>query len=680
MRRIRILLLALCCILLGLEANAQKDKRPTSYNYQRGYEAFQGDDYEEALDYFTRELQDNPKNGFAHALMAVVYYYNDEYGKALNSADQAIKHLPKKESEYQVLAHVTKSAVQLVLEDTAQAVSTLTTAIKNFPKESDLYEKRAQVYYELGQYDLSDADYRKMVELAPGETTGYMGQGRNANAQKRWEEAIKQFDYAAKLSSGYSAAYAFRAESYIGMKKWDEATDDLMTALKLDSNLKAFGLATELKDPALTMMASKLKVQSTKAPNESQWPYIIGTMYESNDQYEKAIEYYNDANNKDPNLSILFRIASCHYSTGNYQQALAAINQALNMDSTDTDCLTKKANIYLEMEDLSASLEQWNKVIELDPEDGTYYLQRGWVKKYSGDIDGAMEDISMCIVLLPKLSMGYIARGDLYTLQGEAELARQDYNKVIELEKNPEDHQCIYYAYQSLGENDKAIALLDSVIRTDSTDESAFYNAACIYSRMHNKDKALEYLGKSMELGNRSFGHMKYDPDMDFIRDTEEYKSLIEQYRTSSQGDETPEQAACPMVTTEVPFTKDAGVCMVKCQINGLPLSFVFDTGASDVTLSMVEATFMVKNGYLTDSDIVGSQRYMDANGNVTVGTVINLKKVDFGGLSLTNVRASVVRNQKAPLLLGQSVLGRLGKIEIDNQQQVLKITHPQDL
>ena len=44
----------------------------------------------------------------------------------------------------------------------------------------------------------------------------------------------------------------------------------------------------------------------------------------------------------------------------------------------------------------------------------------------------------------------------------------------------------------------------------------------------------------------------------------------------------------------------------------------------------------------------------MDANGNVSVGTKINLKKVTFGDSELTNVRVSVVRNQKAPLLLGQ--------------------------
>ena len=60
-------------------------------------------------------------------------------------------------------------------------------------------------------------------------------------------------------------------------------------------------------------------------------------------------------------------------------------------------------------------------------------------------------------------------------------------------------------------------------------------------------------------------------------------------------------------IITEIPFTKEDGICKVKCQINGLPLHFVFDTGASDVALSMVEATFMMKNGYLSKNDFIGN-------------------------------------------------------------------------
>ncbi|MBD5290002.1 MAG: hypothetical protein HDS26_04875 [Bacteroides sp.] len=165
------------------------------------------------------------------------------------------------------------------------------------------------------------------------------------------------------------------------------------------------------------------------------------------------------------------------------------------------------------------------------------------------------------------------------------------------------------------------------------------------------------------------------------LRDLPEYKEIIDNASSdviyipvidaSLVKDETSRYE-----TVEIPFSKENGITKVKCTINGLPLYFVFDTGAADVTMSMVEANFMLKNDYIKPSDIVGSARYMDANGDITEGTVVNLRNVNFGGLELENVRASVVRNQKAPLLLGQSVLGRLGKIEIDNPGMKLVITH----
>ena len=38
-------------------------------------------------------------------------------------------------------------------------------------------------------------------------------------------------------------------------------------------------------------------------------------------------------------------------------------------------------------------------------------------------------------------------------------------------------------------------------------------------------------------------------------------------------------------IISEIPFVKENGVCKVLCKINGLPLHFVFDTGAADVAI-----------------------------------------------------------------------------------------------
>lgn len=220
---------------------------------------------------------------------------------------------------------------------------------------------------------------------------------------------------------------------------------------------------------------------------------------------------------------------------------------------------------------------------------------------------------------------------------------------------------------------------MNNVIEKDPDDAGNYYDAACLHSRMGELDKSIEFLQTALEKGFRRFSHLEMDDDLDAIRELPKYKELIRHYKSIFETEIEDKMQATSVYeeqTVEIPFSKEDGVCKVKCTINNLPLYFVFDTGASDVSLSSVEATFMMKNGYLKSSDVIGKQNYMMANGEISAGTVINLRNVNFGGLDLDNIRASVVHNQTAPLLLGQSILGRLGSIEIDNAKRVLRITY----
>ena len=223
---------------------------------------------------------------------------------------------------------------------------------------------------------------------------------------------------------------------------------------------------------------------------------------------------------------------------------------------------------------------------------------------------------------------------------------------------------------------------MDRVLDNDSINPGNYYYAACLFCRFGDNKKALVYLEESLKKGFHRFMHIWHDDDLTELRSLPEFEKIIAKYKnrqicqTNNQTKEEVMNTDSVSDISEIPFTPCGGIVKVNCLINNLPLNFIFDTGASTVSLSLVEANFMMKNGYLSRNDVVGKQRYMNAEGDVNVGTVINLKKVSFGELELNNVRASVVRSQKAPLLLGQSVLSRLGKIEIDNPGRVLKITH----
>lgn len=125
---------------------------------------------------------------------------------------------------------------------------------------------------------------------------------------------------------------------------------------------------------------------------------------------------------------------------------------------------------------------------------------------------------------------------------------------------------------------------------------------------------------------------------------------------------------------TTIKMKRQGGVSIVPCKVNGLDLSFIFDTGASDVTISLTEALFMLKNGYLSESDITGTANYTDAKGEISEGYTIVLKEIEFAGLKLFNVKASIVATLDAPLLLGQTAISKLGRIELDLASNTLII------
>ncbi|MFV0218388.1 retroviral-like aspartic protease family protein [Empedobacter falsenii] len=120
----------------------------------------------------------------------------------------------------------------------------------------------------------------------------------------------------------------------------------------------------------------------------------------------------------------------------------------------------------------------------------------------------------------------------------------------------------------------------------------------------------------------------------------------------------------------ELPFVTDGGVKIVNIKVNNIPLDFIFDTGASLISISETEARFLVKQGTLTEDDFIGVQQFMDANGDISEGLLVNLKEIDIQGYKLYNVKASIVQNSEAPLLLGQSLLEKFARVTIDNQNE----------
>ena len=74
----------LLCFLYCLATFSQNVNRPTSYNYLRGVEATQNEQYDEAIEYFNKDLRENPKSGYSYYWISQIRLINQEYGLSLD--------------------------------------------------------------------------------------------------------------------------------------------------------------------------------------------------------------------------------------------------------------------------------------------------------------------------------------------------------------------------------------------------------------------------------------------------------------------------------------------------------------------------------------------------------------------------------------------------------------------
>ncbi|MDL2224003.1 FHA domain-containing protein [Bacteroidales bacterium OttesenSCG-928-M06] len=118
---------------------------------------------------------------------------------------------------------------------------------------------------------------------------------------------------------------------------------------------------------------------------------------------------------------------------------------------------------------------------------------------------------------------------------------------------------------------------------------------------------------------------------------------------------------------TRIKMQEENGVLYIPMKVNGQELNFVFDTGASSICISTLEAMILIKNGLLLENDILGQEGFMDATGRISVGTKINLRTIQIGDRKLSNVEATVIENPRAECLLGQTALSQFGTYKIDN-------------
>ena len=683
-KRIAVLLTA-CTMALPGFSQSREDNRP--YNLQKAYEVLQNDhDEDQALKLLSDQIKSTPDNVECWLLMCRIYRNQKEYGRAMSSVNEAIRvNKPKKSGFVNSTLYWWKSSVYDDMGNNEQEIEWLKKALDAARKDNkenvqNISFDLGQAYYETKKYDESDAVYRQMVKEDETDQAAMTGLARNMIQREDYAGAVRMLDASQKYGDDYSETYRFRSEAYDKMGETDKAIDDALLWFEKDEDAYDSAII-KLMMKHRTYAIAKAKTSMKSSDSKDAWRVLLLSIYEEAGEYENAIKEYDSLEEDYGKDEFIYaHRADCYNKLGLTDMALSEIEKAIELEA-DYSNICSKGGILRTAGRYAEAIEVFDQAIEVDPLYAFAYYAKGWCHELSGDDDKAMECYNLGIDLDKEYAYIYLMRGQIHLKRGDKIKAEEDFNTVLQLDTVVTDGSCRQYALHFLGRDDEADEWMQKLIDDEPYDMGHYYDKACLYSRMGRIDEAVKALETALEMGYCAFTHIENDDDMDAIRGRDDFRALIVKYkeklavRIEKMGiDMTAVKAE---QITEVPITRKAGGTFnVDCSVNGLALNMIFDTGASDVSISKVEADFMLKNNYLSMSDIKGKQYYQTADGGISEGTVITLKEVRIGDAVLHNVDASVVKSQKAPLLLGESVLQKFGTFTVDNINSKLIIKH----
>lgn len=154
-------------------------------------------------------------------------------------------------------------------------------------------------------------------------------------------------------------------------------------------------------------------------------------------EFEQALAELNRALEHDPQSAIAYQGRGNTYSSqGNYEQAIADYSAALKIDPKSAQTLVNRGLAFIKRRDPNRAIADYTAAIQLDPNMSLAYLNRGSAYARMTDYDRAIADYNSALLIDAKLPLALFNRGLAHAKKGDHESAIADYYQALELSPN----------------------------------------------------------------------------------------------------------------------------------------------------------------------------------------------------------------------------------------------------
>ncbi|MFY7665388.1 MULTISPECIES: tetratricopeptide repeat protein [Flavobacterium] len=185
--------------------------------------------------------------------------------------------------------------------------------------------------------------------------------GRILYGLKRYEEALRAFDYATLIDEEFVGAYMEKAKSLERLKRYDEAIEGYKKTLELD-DATSYALLR------------------------------IGKCYERKGDSATALKYYNRTVHEDPQLDKAWiAITDLYLNAKNYRKALYFVNKALEIDNENFRYWKRYATINRALNFFEEAEMGYRKAVEYGDDELDTWIYWVDVLQFLGEFENCVE-------------------------------------------------------------------------------------------------------------------------------------------------------------------------------------------------------------------------------------------------------------------------------------------------
>jgi serine/threonine-protein kinase len=260
------------------------------------------------------------------------------------------------------------------------------------------------------------------------------------------------------------------------------------------------------------------------------------------DDHALAQEAFDKALALDPHLiEARMNMIFIYLSSGHKEQARAAADQLKREAPNDASVHFVRGVLARLDGDYNKALRSLDRMARLNPAERVVVsYNRARLLTYQARYDEALAELDAGAAIEPDHPLIKTFRARALYYRGEPVKAAEILEQVLEQQPQLDGIRPIYATFLSaLGWHDEAREqITDEVIKTADTDHDVAYWLASAYAMEGERDLALKWLRRAIELGNENRPWFERDRNWDSLRGDPEYQEILHSIVTPVSEDE----------------------------------------------------------------------------------------------------------------------------------------------